>query len=113
MKTQCQSARLALWLDAEETTQWWLLGFQVKDYSQDHCDAQQILQINDTTDCTGSLDIKLPCNAVQCLVHAMAVSAEAWHAICCLITPGQYLLKDQPLKTRATKTQVERTIQDC
>ena len=35
MKTWRQSTRLALLLDAEEVTRWWLLGFEVEDDSQD------------------------------------------------------------------------------
>ena len=45
---------LALGLDVEEATWLWLLGFQVQveDVSQDQRDAQQILQINHSADCT-------------------------------------------------------------
>ena len=39
----------------------------------------------------------------------MAASAKAWHAILYLIMPWQYLPKDQPPKTEATKAQLERT----
>ena len=50
--------------------------------------------------------------------HTLAVSAKAWHSIesiLCLLTPLQYLQKDQPPKIQATKAQVETEtpIQDC
>ena len=54
MKTQRQGARLALWLDAEEASQWWLLDFEGD--SQDQLGAKQILQIYYDVDCSGSLD---------------------------------------------------------
>ena len=53
MKTQRQSARLALRLDAEEASLWWWLGFE--DNSQDQYGAKRILQIDDAVDCAGSL----------------------------------------------------------
>ena len=57
MKTQRQSTRLALRLDAEEATRWWwLLGFQVEDDSQDQRGLEQILKIDDAADFSGSLD---------------------------------------------------------
>ena len=54
MKTQCQNARLALLLDAQEASRWLLHGFE--DDSQDQHGAEQILQIDDAVDCAGSLD---------------------------------------------------------
>ena len=53
MKTQCQSARLALRLDAEEESRRWLLGFE--DDSQHQRGAKQILQIDEAVDCAGKL----------------------------------------------------------
>ena len=53
MKTGRQSTRLALRLDAEEASRWWL-GFE--DDSQDQRGAKQILQIDDAVDCAGILD---------------------------------------------------------
>ena len=44
MKTQRQSTRLALWLDAEKATRWCRLGFKVEDDSKDQRGAGQILQ---------------------------------------------------------------------
>ena len=57
IKTQCQSPHLALLLSAVEATRWCRLDFQVEDDSQDQRGAEQILQIDDATDCTGSLDL--------------------------------------------------------
>ena len=54
MKTQRQSARLAIRLDAEEAHRLRRLGF--KDDTQDQRGAEQILQIDDAVDCAGSLD---------------------------------------------------------
>ena len=54
MKTQSQSACLALWLDAEEASLWQQLCFE--DDSQDQLGAEQILQIDNAVDCSGILD---------------------------------------------------------
>ena len=52
MKTQRQSASLALWLDAEEASLQWLLGFE--DDTQNQHGAEQSLQINNAVDCASS-----------------------------------------------------------
>ena len=84
------------------------LGFQVEDNSQDHVerDAEQILQMDDAADCSGSLDLScMNCdkrvsvaehlhNPSPYSLHRMIkVSVEAWHAILYLVTvmPWQYL----------------------
>ena len=54
MMTQRQNTRQALQLDAEEATKWWQLGFE--DDSQAQHDVKQILQSNNTVNCTGSMD---------------------------------------------------------
>ena len=78
MKTQRQSTRLAI---------------------QDQRGVEQILQIDDATDCAGSSDPTcVKCDgqcqsqSISIILHSMInVSAEAWHAILYLITPLQYL----------------------
>ena len=100
MKTQRQSTRLALGLDAEEATMLWL---DFEDGCQDQRGANclalpsKFLQINDSVDCAGSLDL----TCMKCDISLMrvsvaeplhnpspyswnstiTVSAEAWHAI--------------------------------
>ena len=123
MKAQCQSTSncLALWLESagcEEDTQWWLLGFQVKDYSQDRAEfanwwccwlrrqlgpylhemlhkivrlvAQSIsiIQVPFFAYYDQSYSRDFACYSVS--YHSLAVSAEAWHAILYLIMPLQY-----------------------
>ena len=56
MKTQRKSTRLALRLDAEEATRWCWLGLQEQDYSQNERGTEQILQLDDANDYSGSLD---------------------------------------------------------
>ena len=74
----------------------------------------------------GSICRGLACHSIS--YHTLAVSGEAWYAaILCLVTPWQcpprlgmlflslftpwqYLPKDQPSKTQATKAQVLKTI---
>ena len=50
---------MALWLSAMEATRWCRLGFHVEDDFQDQhgASAEQISQIDDAADCTGSLDL--------------------------------------------------------
>ena len=54
-----QSPRLALRLSAVEATRWCRLGFQVEHDLQDHVErcAEQILQIDDSADCAGSMGL--------------------------------------------------------
>ena len=75
MTTQRQSTRLAI---------------------QDQHGVEQILQIDDATDCAGSLDPScVKCDigqsqSISIILHSMIeVSAEAWHAILHLVTPLQ------------------------
>ena len=93
MKTQRRSPRSALRLSAMEATRWCRLGFQVEDNSQDQRGAEQISQIDDAADCTGSLDLTcMKCdkrvsvtehlhNLSPFSLHNMIeVFAKAWHA---------------------------------
>ena len=81
MKTQRQSTRLrlALGLDADEATRWWLrvrlLGFQVADYPQDQRGAEQLLQIHEVADCARSLDS----TCVKCNIRVSVQVAEHLH----------------------------------
>ena len=80
---------------------------QVEDDSQDQRGTEQIMQIDDAADCAGSLlSLDLACmkcdkrvsvaehlhNLSPYSLHSMLkISAKAWHAILCLVTPWQYL----------------------
>ena len=59
IKTQRQSPHLVLWLSAFKTCRWCQLGFQIEEDSQDQVEhnAEQILQIGNAADCTGSLHL--------------------------------------------------------
>ena len=70
IKTQRQSTRLALRLDVEEET-WWWLGFE--DDFQDQRGAQKSLQIDNAVDCTGSLDPSCVKCKIECQTQSISI----------------------------------------
>ena len=107
MKTQYQSASLALWLDTEEASRWRLLGFE-DDFQDQLASVATVVQsrfcklttllialvawthLHEMQHNRNSRE-HLHNLSTYSLQSMIAVSAKAWHAILYLITPLQSL----------------------